>query len=202
MKTAMHTLALLSLVLVLTSCVSFPGKRVTQVEDESLVASKSSMFLPAVAVRFQMIVERRGQNHELSSKQTSADRLIFHDLVEKTHLVRRMDDERRADYVIEAVVRNNADSHHELWFWSTALSIGLIPYLGTNYLTLEVTIKDRMGKQLRSYVVQDQYAYWFHMFLLPITPFYWPDSVQRDVRVGMYRDFVKQLVEDGLSFSM
>ena len=103
----------------------------------------------------------------------------------------------------------NADMHIalELNFEEKALpfavvlsgcSLGIIPATGTETHTLTTRIMDNSGKVKGSYEVTDSLRTWFHILLLPLSPWKSPSKVQKELLENLVLTSLARMEKDGL----
>ena len=109
-----HFLRLLLIVAALQcSCISFPGKALQKVEESELRSQISTMFVPSVAVRFKMYTDRKGKTTEVTDDNVKREMDIFNAYIDKTHMVRRIEDDKKSDFVIDMQLRSDVSKHNE-----------------------------------------------------------------------------------------
>jgi hypothetical protein len=192
------TTTLLILALTATSCVSWPAKKIAKVEDDKLRSQINTMFIPSVALKFRMYSDRAGKSTEVKDDNVAKEREIFASMIDKTHMVRRIEDEKTADFLIEMQLRSDISKHNQYWLMASAATLTLIPYWGKTFLTGQLTLKDRGGKLLKSYDAKDQFTFMINMFLAPAVPFYFSQTIEQEVRVNLYKHLIARLVKDGI----
>lgn len=183
------------------SCVSFPGKKLAEVDEKNLRSQIQTMFVPSVAVRFRMFTDRKGKATEVVDDNVKREAKIFNAYIDKTHMVRRIEDDKKSDFVIDMQIRQDVSKQNEYWLMASAATLTLVPYWGRTYLTGQLTLKDRGGKLLKSYDARDSYLFLVNMFVAPAMPFYWSRSIEQDVRSNLYRHLIAQLVKDGIQIT-
>lgn len=77
-------------------------------------------------------------------------------------------------------------------------SLGVIPVTGTETHSLTTRIMDKSGKVVSSYVVTDSMRTWFHILLLPFSPWKSPSKVQNELLENLVRTSLSRMEKDGL----
>lgn len=77
-------------------------------------------------------------------------------------------------------------------------SLGIIPATGTETHSLTARIADKSGKVLGSYETTDSLRNWFHILLLPVTPWKSPAKVQKELLENLVRTTLVRMEKDDL----
>lgn len=184
-----------------SGCISWHGKKLEPVEDLSLRSQINTMFVPSVAIKFRMYTDRNGTATEVVDENVAKEREIFANYIDKTHMVRRIEDEKVADFLIEMQVRSDVSKQNQYWLMASAASLTIVPYWGQTNLTGQLTLKDRGGKLLKSYDAQDDYKFIVNLFLFPAVPFYFSQKVEQDIRSNLYKHLIAKLAKDGIQIA-
>lgn len=78
----------------------------------------------------------------------------------------------------------------------TGYSLGVIPSTSTESYTLIARVVDKSGKVLGSYEIRDSLRTWFHILLLPITPWKSQPQVQKQLLENLVRTFLVRMEKD------
>ena len=77
-------------------------------------------------------------------------------------------------------------------------SLCIIPATGTEIHHLTTRIMDKSGKVMGSYEVTDSMRTWFHILLLPFSPWKSPSRVQKELLENLVRTSLARMEKDGL----
>ncbi len=76
----------------------------------------------------------------------------------------------------------------------------ILPFYRVERTTVRLQVLDDQGEPFANYITSAETFEARHIFLLPLTPFYWPGSAERRARRGLFEALAVKLVADRKEF--
>ncbi len=92
----------------------------------------------------------------------------------------------------------NRQSHSEVASFITGFTLFLVPSFETNYWQIVALVTDAHGRKLAEYDLTDGHRTWYHLLLLPLSPFLTVDAAGDGCQENLYRQLFVAMNRDGL----
>lgn len=193
-RARLFVLASLAVAIAASGCASFRGGPLPKIKDlPRRAAAKPS-------VKVQLTFSEPGRDRSLEKQRRRSEKMqaeLVRVLSESGYFSRVAPDILDADLIVDASLR--VDSVQEGDGELAGLTFGLIPEkTATVKYKFEASVTSSRLHHGWTVTLEDCYAKWIHLFLLPVIPFKLESVVAHGVRTDVFRNFTLALHERGI----
>jgi hypothetical protein len=175
---------------VLSGCVAYRGNRIPRIDPTTIAGAPNGTEITyTIDVKSQV-----GNDDAITTKVTRQFLSTFAETGVQLKEAAPQPRTANMNVVFEA---NGSEGAQIASGFVSGFTMGLIPAYARVDLVLMAQVTDAGGRVHR-YDYGDTFTAWIELFLLPVTPWYWPATVEDDLIADITRSLARDMKRDGV----